>query len=68
MSAAQAAVRGIHALIELQREVSCLQDLHRNSVTVTGNSGGGRLNREVSSIFPALTTPLRRMAGSPLPA
>jgi len=41
MSAAQAAVRGIHALLELQREVSCLQDLHRNSVTATGNSSGG---------------------------
>jgi carbamoyl-phosphate synthase large subunit len=41
LSAAQAAVRGIHALIELQREVSCLQDLHQNSVTATGNPGGG---------------------------
>jgi len=41
LSAAHAAVRGIHALIELQREVSCLQDLHRNSVAASGNSGGG---------------------------
>ncbi len=41
MSAAQAAVRGIHALLELQREVSCLQDLHRNSVAATGNPSGG---------------------------
>jgi len=41
LSAAHAAVRGIHALIELQPEVSCLQDLHRNSVAASGNSGGG---------------------------
>ena len=41
MSAAQAAVRGMHALIELQREVSCLQDLHRNSMAAAGDSGGG---------------------------
>jgi carbamoyl-phosphate synthase large subunit len=41
LSAAHAAVRGIHALIELQREVSCLQDLHRNSVAASGNSRVG---------------------------
>jgi carbamoyl-phosphate synthase large subunit len=41
LSAAHAAVRGIHALIELQREVSCLQDLHRNSVAASGNTGTG---------------------------
>ena len=35
LSAAHAAVRGIHALIELQREVSCLQDLHRNRVAAS---------------------------------
>jgi carbamoyl-phosphate synthase large subunit len=40
MSAAQAAVRGIHALVELQREVNCLQDLHQNSVAASGKPGG----------------------------
>jgi carbamoyl-phosphate synthase large subunit len=41
LSAAHAAVRGIHALIELKREVFCLQDLHRSSVAASGNPGGG---------------------------
>jgi carbamoyl-phosphate synthase large subunit len=41
LSAAHAAVRGIHALIELQREVNCLQDLHRNGVTASGSSAAG---------------------------
>ena len=41
LSAAHAAVRGIHALIELQREVSCLQDLHRNRVAASGSPGNG---------------------------
>jgi len=39
LSAAYAAVRGIHALIELQREVSCLQDLHNNRVAAPGTTG-----------------------------
>ena len=38
LSAAHAAVRGIHALVELQREVSCLQDLHGTSVAASGSS------------------------------
>src|SRR5215469_5150721 len=41
LSAAHAAVRGMHALIELQREVSCLQDLHSNRVTAPGAGGSG---------------------------
>jgi carbamoyl-phosphate synthase large subunit len=41
LSAAHAAVRGIHALIELQREVSCLQDLHSSRVAASGNPGTG---------------------------
>ena len=41
LSAAHAAVRGIHALIELQREVNCLQDLHRNGVAASGSSARG---------------------------
>ena len=41
LSAAHAAVRGIHALIELQREVNCLQDLHRNGVAASGSSAAG---------------------------
>jgi carbamoyl-phosphate synthase large subunit len=41
LSAAHAAVRGIHALIELQREVSCLQDLHSNRVAASGSTGNG---------------------------
>ena len=41
LSAAHAAVRGIHALIELQREVNCLQDLHRNGVAASGSSVAG---------------------------
>jgi len=41
LSAAHAAVRGIHALIELKREVSCLQDLHSSRVAASGNPGSG---------------------------
>jgi carbamoyl-phosphate synthase large subunit len=41
LSAAHAAVRGIHALIELKREVSCLQDLHSSRVATSGNPGTG---------------------------
>jgi carbamoyl-phosphate synthase large subunit len=41
LSAAHAAVRGIHALIELKREVSCLQDLHQSSVAASGNISSG---------------------------
>jgi carbamoyl-phosphate synthase large subunit len=41
LSAAHAAVRGIHALIELKREVSCLQDLHSSRVIASGNPGTG---------------------------
>jgi carbamoyl-phosphate synthase large subunit len=41
LSAAHAAVRGIHALIELKREVNCLQDLHRNDVAASGSSSAG---------------------------
>jgi carbamoyl-phosphate synthase large subunit len=41
LSAAHAAVRGMHALIELQREVSCLQDLHSNRVVAPGAGGSG---------------------------
>ncbi|HKM65663.1 MAG TPA: carbamoyl-phosphate synthase large subunit [Candidatus Acidoferrum sp.] len=41
LSAAHAAVRGIHALIELQREVSCLQDLHNSRVAASGPTGIG---------------------------
>jgi len=41
LSAAHAAVRGIHALIELKREVSCLQDLHNRRVAASGNPGAG---------------------------
>jgi carbamoyl-phosphate synthase large subunit len=41
LSAAHAAVRGIHALIELNREVSCLQDLHSSRVAASGNPGTG---------------------------
>jgi carbamoyl-phosphate synthase large subunit len=41
LSAALAAVRGIHALQELTREVSCLQDLHQGRVAATRNSGSG---------------------------
>jgi carbamoyl-phosphate synthase large subunit len=41
LSAAHAAVRGIHALVELQREVSCLQDLHGTSVAASGSSAKG---------------------------
>ncbi|HKE06560.1 MAG TPA: carbamoyl-phosphate synthase large subunit [Candidatus Acidoferrum sp.] len=41
LSAAHAAVRGMHALIELQREVSCLQDLHSNRVAAPGAGGSG---------------------------
>ena len=38
LSAAQAAVRGIHSLVELQRGVSCLQDLHGTGVAASGSS------------------------------
>jgi carbamoyl-phosphate synthase large subunit len=41
LSAAQAAVRGIHALHELQREVNCLQDLHNSGVATAGTSTSG---------------------------
>jgi len=41
LSAAHAAVRGIHALIELKREVSCLQDLHSSRVAASGTPGTG---------------------------
>ncbi len=41
ISAAHAAVRGIHSLLELQREVNCLQDLHGSGVTATGGSASG---------------------------
>src|SRR6201997_901278 len=41
LSAGHAAVRGIHALIELKREVSCLQDLHNNRVAAPGAGGTG---------------------------
>ena len=41
LSAAHAAVRGIHALIELKREVSCLQDLHSSRVAASGNPETG---------------------------
>ncbi len=41
LSAAQAAVRGIHAVIELKREVACLQDLHQNRATASTNPGSG---------------------------
>jgi carbamoyl-phosphate synthase large subunit len=41
LSAAQAAVRGIHAVIELKREVACLQDLHRNRAAASRNPGSG---------------------------
>ena len=39
LSAAQAAVRGIHAVIELKREVACLQDLHQNRAAASSNPG-----------------------------
>jgi carbamoyl-phosphate synthase large subunit len=41
LSAAHAAVRGIRALVELQREVSCLQDLHGSSVAASGGTASG---------------------------
>ena len=41
LSAAQAAVRGIHAVIELKREVACLQDLHQNRAAASSNPGSG---------------------------
>src|SRR6516225_9339329 len=41
LSAAHAAVRGIHSLVELQREVACLQDLHGTSVAASGTSTKG---------------------------
>ena len=41
LSAAQAAVRGIQAVIELKREVSCLQDLHQNRAAASTNPASG---------------------------
>jgi carbamoyl-phosphate synthase large subunit len=41
ISAAHAAVRGIHSLHELQREVNCLQDLHGSGVAATGSKATG---------------------------
>jgi carbamoyl-phosphate synthase large subunit len=41
LSAAQAAVRGIRALHELQRGVACLQDLHGTAVAATDTSAIG---------------------------
>jgi carbamoyl-phosphate synthase large subunit len=41
ISAAHAAVRGIRALLELQREVACLQDLHGSIVAASGTSATG---------------------------
>jgi carbamoyl-phosphate synthase large subunit len=41
LSAAHAAVRGIHSLVELQREVACLQDLHGTSVAASNSSASG---------------------------
>src|SRR5271165_354261 len=38
LSAAHAAARGIHSLLELQREVNCLQDLHGSDVATAGSS------------------------------
>jgi carbamoyl-phosphate synthase large subunit len=41
LSAAHAAVRGIRSLVELHREVACLQDLHGTSVAASNSSGSG---------------------------
>ena len=41
LSAAHAAVRGIHAITELKREVACLQDLHQSKVAASGTPGVG---------------------------
>ncbi len=41
LSAAHAAVRGIRALVELQREVACLQDLHGAGVATSGSAATG---------------------------
>jgi carbamoyl-phosphate synthase large subunit len=41
LSAAHAAVRGIHAITELKLEVSCLQDLHQSKVAASGTPGAG---------------------------
>jgi carbamoyl-phosphate synthase large subunit len=41
LSAAEAAVRGIHALIEMKREVACLQDLHQSRVAASGTKASG---------------------------
>jgi len=41
LSAAEAAVRGIHSLVELQREVACLQDLHGTGVAASNRSASG---------------------------
>jgi carbamoyl-phosphate synthase large subunit len=40
LSAAHAAVHGIHALVELPREVACLQDLHLSRVAASGTNSG----------------------------
>jgi carbamoyl-phosphate synthase large subunit len=41
LSAAHAAVRGIHSLVELQREVACIQDLHGSSVAASNSTVSG---------------------------
>src|SRR6202171_4943965 len=41
LSAAHAAVRGIHALVGMKREVACLQDLHQNKIAATGIPSSG---------------------------
>jgi carbamoyl-phosphate synthase large subunit len=41
LAAAQAAARGIRALIEQGIEVSALQDLHSGQAAVSGTSGSG---------------------------
>jgi carbamoyl-phosphate synthase large subunit len=40
LSAAHAAVHGIHALVELPRAVACLQDLHLSQVAASGTNSG----------------------------
>jgi carbamoyl-phosphate synthase large subunit len=41
LSAAHAAVRGIRSLVELQREVACIQDLHGSSVAASNSTASG---------------------------
>ena len=41
LSAGEAAVRGIHSLVELQRKVACLQDLHGTSIAASKSSSSG---------------------------